>query len=356
MALGKALFEDPRLSANGQVSCASCHGAGNQFSDSLPLAQGIGTGLRRTMPIMGAMHAPFLFWDGRKDSLWSQALGPLEDAREQGGNRVGIAKLIASTYQPQYEKVFGALPALHPLPDAASPAGSAAEQEAWRRMTDSSRTQVNRIFANAGKAIAAFERTLGYGASRFDRYADAVAAADPYGQQVLSQQEVRGLRVFLTRGQCVTCHNGPLLTDHAFHNIGIPASGVPDQGRQEGIRKLLRDEFNCLGPYSDARPEQCAELQFLTDEDSSQIGAFRTPGLRNVALRAPYMHAGQFKTLEEVIQHYRRAPKAAAGRSEIASQNGRGAGSLRIRLGEADVQDLAAFLRTLTGPVNQTVQ
>ena len=94
--LGRAVFQDPLFSANGRVSCASCHVAGSQFTDTLPRAQGIGTGERRTMPIMGAMGSPFLFWDGRKDSLWSQALGPLEDAREHGSNRVAIVRLLTS--------------------------------------------------------------------------------------------------------------------------------------------------------------------------------------------------------------------------------------------------------------------
>ncbi len=81
---------------------------------------------------------------------------------------------------------------------------------------------------------------------------------------------------------------------------------------------------------------------------------FRAPSLRNVAMRAPYMHAGQFSTLEQVVHHYRRAPAAAAGRSEITAHAGGGAGRIAIQLDEPDVGDLAAFLRTLTGPVNQT--
>ncbi len=355
--LGRALFQDPRLSANGKVSCASCHAADRQFTDTLPRGQGIGTGARRTMPLMGAQGSPFLFWDGRKDSLWSQALGPLEDAHEQGGNRLAIARLLASQYPAQYEKVFGALPDLALLPRAASPVGPAAEREAWARMTEASRTQVNRIFANLGKAIAAFERTITYGESRFDRYAEALAAGDPTGQHLLSPQEIRGLRAFIGKGQCVTCHNGPQLTDHAFHNTGVPAgAGAPDTGRQAGIRKLLRDEFNCLGAYSDAQPAQCTELLYLTEENSSHTGSFRTPSLRNVALRAPYMHAGQFRTLDQVIRHYLRAPAAALGRSEITARNARNPDRIVIHLDEADVQDMAAFLGSLSGPVVRTDQ
>src|SRR6185436_11517122 len=83
--LGHQLFFDTRLSANGRISCASCHGPKRQFQDSLPLAQGVGTTSRRTMPIAASAYSPFLFWDGRKDSQWAQALGPLESAVEHGG-------------------------------------------------------------------------------------------------------------------------------------------------------------------------------------------------------------------------------------------------------------------------------
>ena len=357
IALGRALFNDPGFSANGKVSCATCHIAESQFADALPRGQGIGTGRRRTMPVMGAAGSSFLFWDGRKDSLWSQALGPLEDSLEHGSNRASITKRVASQYAGQYEKVFGKLPGLGSLPTAASPVGTSAEREAWARMTESSRAKVNRIYANMGKAIAAYERTIEYGESRFDRYAAAVTSGDAAGQQILSAQEVRGLRVFITRGQCATCHNGPLLTDHAFHNTGVPAaSAVPDKGRFEGVKKLLGDEFNCLGPYSDARPEQCTELQFLASDDRAQIGSFRTPGLRNVALRPPYMHAGQLTTLEQVIRHYMRAPAATIGRSEITARGTGRAERITIQLSEPDVADLVAFLLTLTGPVNQRGQ
>jgi cytochrome c peroxidase len=354
-ALGRALFNDTRLSKNGQVACASCHSADKQFQDGRQFGQGIGTGKRRTMPVMGAAHSPFLFWDGRKDSLWSQALGPLEDAAEHGGNRVRFVKLVQTHYRAEYEGVFGPMPALGKLPDDASPAGTEAERAAWNAMPESSREAVNRVFANMGKAIAAFERNITYGESRFDRYAQATVAGEGRGQEVLSQQEVRGLRLFLTKGQCVTCHNGPLLTDHAFHNTGVPPIDRknPDRGRAEGLKKVLRDEFNCLGRYSDAKPDQCGELQFLATDDPGQLAAFRTPSLRNVAERAPYMHAGQFSTLDQVLQHYAASPKAVLGHSELAQPGEKLADRQTIRLTAAEAQDVAAFLGTLTGPVVQ---
>jgi cytochrome c peroxidase len=354
-ALGRALFEDKRLSKNGQVACASCHAAEKQFQDDRQFGKGVGTGKRRTMPVMGASHSPFLFWDGRKDSLWSQALGPLEDAAEHGGNRLRFVRLVLAQYKAQYQAVFGSAPELGKLPEDASPNGTEAERAAWAALAPATRDGVNRVFANMGKAIAAYERNVSYGESRFDQYAQATVRGDGRGQEVLTTQEVRGLRAFLTNGQCVTCHNGPLLTDHAFHNTGVPPvePATPDRGRSEGLKKLLKDEFNCLGPYSDAKPERCGELQFLSTNDPGQLAAFRTPSLRNVAARAPYMHAGQLASLEQVLQHYATSPKAAIGHSELARPGEKHADRQTIQLSAADIQDLAAFLGTLTGPVIQ---
>lgn len=354
-ALGRALFNDTRLSKNGQVSCASCHSAAGQFEDGRQFGQGVGTGQRRTMPVMGSAHSPFLFWDGRKDSAWSQALGPLEDPAEHGGNRVAFVQLVLHHYKAQYQAAFGPAPVLGRLPENASPHGTDAERAAWAALPAATRDGVNRVFANMGKAIAAYERNIGYGESRFDQYAEATVRGDARGQESLTPQEVRGLRAFLNQGQCVTCHNGPLLTDHAFHNTGVrPVDPKnPDRGRIDGLKKLLKDEFNCLGPYSDAKPEQCGELHFLNTNDAGQLGAFRTPSLRNVAARAPYMHAGQFANLDQVLQHYATSPKAAIGHSELARPGEKHAERQAIRLSAADIQDLAAFLGAVTGPVVQ---
>ncbi len=354
-ALGQALFHDTRLSANGAVACGSCHAVEKQFEDGRPVGQGLGKGQRRTMPVMGAAHAPFLFWDGRKDSLWSQALGPLEDAAEHGGNRVRLVRLVQTHYRGAYQQVFGAMPDFGNLPPDASPGGTAAERAAWSAMPEASRDAVNRVFANMGKAIAAYEQQVAYGDSRFDQYAQATVRGDGRGQAVLTPQEVRGLRLFVGKAQCATCHNGPQLSDHALHNTGVPPRDPrnPDRGRADGIARLLQDEFNCLGRYSDARPEQCGELQFLSTRDPRNLGAFRTPSLRHVAARPPYMHAGQFATLEQVVQHYAASPPAALGHSELARPEHRHAERQVIRLVGTEVQDLVAFLGTLTGAVAQ---
>lgn len=357
-ALGKALFFDTRLSANNQVSCASCHLPERQFQDDIARAKGLGTTARRTMPIAGTAYSPWLFWDGRKDSLWSQALGPLEDAVEHGSNRTRIAKLLEAHYKADYEALFGPLPSLAGLPDDAGPQGDAAQRAAWQNMASNRREDVNRVFANLGKAIAAYERTLTPGESRFDRYVRAVIARDPDAQRAMSSQEVSGLRLFLGKGQCVTCHNGPLLTDQHFHNTGVPPRNAaqPDRGRAAATAKALHDEFNCLGKYSDAAPDACQELRFIVTDDPGMEGAFKTPGLRNVAERAPYMHAGQFATLEEAVAHYAKSPAAVVGHSELAHE-GRGHAERKpIRLSASEVRDIAAFLRSLSGPIRSVVE
>jgi cytochrome c peroxidase len=341
--LGKQVFADARFSANGAVSCASCHQPDRQFQDGRPLGQGVGTGLRRTMPLAGAGHAAFTFWDGRKDSLWSQALGPLEDPAEHGGNRLAYAHLVRAHYRVQYEALFGPLPDLGKLAAEGGPLGSPAQRAAWAAMREDERRAVSRVFANIGKAIAAYEKTLRFGESRLDRYIEGVLREDRAAQQLLSAQEKNGLRLFIGKAQCVTCHNGPLLTDQQFHDTGIAprTPGRPDPGRGAALAKLLKDEFNCLGPYSDARPEQCGELQFLSADEHALDGAFKVPGLRNVAARSPYMHAGQLASLREVVEHYNRAPPAAAGHSELKP----------LRLSEGEVRDLVAFLGTLSSPI-----
>lgn len=347
--LGKQIFSDPRFSRNGRVACASCHDPQKQFQDGLALGQGIGTGSRRAMPLADIGHNAWFFWDGRKDSLWSQALGPLEDGVEHGGNRLAYAHVMQTHYRSEYERLFGAMPDLSQLPANAGPKGSPAEQAAWAAMDARTQNQVSRIFTNMGKSIAAYEKTLHYGESRFDRYVDGVLKQDPVAMQVLKPQEVNGLRIFVGKAACVACHGGPLLTDHGFHNTGVPPrdAAKPDHGRSAALSKVLNDEFNCLGPFSDANDglqDHCQELRFMVKEDSGMEGAFKTPSLRNVALRPPYMHAGQISTLNEVIHHYITAPKAVVGHSERKP----------MHLSDEEVADLVTFLGSISGPIIET--
>jgi cytochrome c peroxidase len=338
-SLGERLFFDTRFSGNGKVACATCHLPERQFQDDRPLGLGMGETTRRTMPIAGTHYSPWLFWDGRKDSQWSQALGPMESPVEHGGDRTSFARLVAEHYRASYEALFGPLPDFAVLPAHAAPTGTPEVVAAWESMAEADRHAVNRVFANMGKAIAAFERTVMPAETRFDRYAAAVAAgAAPPAQATFTRQEAAGLRLFIGKGNCINCHNGPLLTDNYFHNTGIPAAlAQPDLGRAQGALEVKADPFNCLGAYSDAGPTDCAELKFMVEESHELEGAFKPPSLRGVATRPPYMNAGQFATLAEALDHYNRAPAAQVGHSEL----------FPLSLTQEELNALEAFLRTL---------
>ena len=341
--LGHHLFFDQRLSSNGKVSCASCHRPERDFQDGTALAHGVGTTNRRTMPVAGTAFAPFLFWDGRKDSQWAQALGPLESPVEHGGSRAQYAHVIAENYRASYERVFGALPDLSRVSAVAGPVSDPASAAAWNEMPERDREAVTRVFVNIGKAMAAYERRLQHAPSRFDRYVDALATGRPPAD-ILSPDEVAGLRLFVGKANCTQCHNGPLLTNNEFHNTGVRVnpSVPPDRGRIEGTKNVLADEFNCRSRWSDATAAQCSELEFLKAGGHELERAFKVPSLRGVAERAPYMHAGQFATLAEVLEHYNQAPAAPGGHSELRP----------LRLNAQELRQLEAFLRALSGGID----
>ena len=335
--LGRAIFSDKRFSANEMVSCASCHLPERQFQDDLPLGRGVGTAGRRTMPIAGMAYSPFLFWDGRKDSLWSQALGPMESPVEHGGDRTQYAHLIAAAYREPYEALFGAFPELDHLPPRAGPVNDPEAAAAWREMREEDRMAVSLVFANVGKAIAAFERTIKPVPTRFDAFAATLSTGT--GDNILNDDEIAGLRLFIGKGECVNCHNGPLLaTPTSTIRASAPRTGCPaDAGRAAGALLVRDDPFNCLGPFSDAAPEDCTELRFMVVGRPDDPGAFKTPSLRGAASRAPYMHAGQIETLDEVLRHYQSAPEARIGHSELRP----------LDMSDTELHQIAAFLATL---------
>jgi cytochrome c peroxidase len=341
-ALGAAIFADARFSTNGEVSCATCHRAELHFTDGLPRAQGIGETRRRTMTVVGTAYSPWLFWDGRKDSQWAQALAPMEDAAEHGGNRGMYAHLVAEHYRAEYEAIFGPLPSLEHrsrFPDQAGPVDDPVAAANWESMTDADRDAVSEVFVNVGKSIAAFERGLMPAPTRFDAFVEALLADDPAAVTALTADEVAGLRLFIGAAGCTNCHNGPLFTNNAFHNTGVPPvdGRAPDRGRGAGIGLVQADEFNCLSRWSDADPGDCTALRFLRDDAEAMAGAFKPPTLRNVSKVGPYMHAGQLATLADVLRHYRDAPEAAIGHSELEP----------LDLTDAQLAQLEAFLRTL---------
>src|SRR3954452_4947225 len=147
-ALGRELFFDTRLSGNGKVSWATCHVPAQDLQDGTPLAHGVGTTARRTMPIAGIAHNSWFFWDGRTDSQWAEALGPLESAVEHGGSRGQYAHIVERFYKDEYEALFGSLPELSRTPDAAGPVADASARAAWDAMSESDRDAVTGVYVN----------------------------------------------------------------------------------------------------------------------------------------------------------------------------------------------------------------
>jgi len=346
---GQQLFFDTRLSGTGTVSCATCHQPERHFTDGRMKGLGIGESARNTRSIEGAAWSPWLYWDGRRDSLWSQALVPLEDPQEHGADRMQLARLLSEdlVYRAHFEALFGALPDLsdrNRFPWSASPRGNAAQVAAWQLMTPEDQRTVNRMFASIGKALEAFERLLAPGPSRFDAYVEALREGDVERQmKSLSRGEVRGLRLFIGKARCIECHNGPLLTNNEFHNTGLlPLPGeFPDRGRINGVREVLADPFNCLGGFSDDPKRECPELRFARTS-AELLGAMRTPSLRNLPPTSPFMHKGQLATLGDVIEHYNTAPLALIGHNEAEPLN----------LSRREIADLEMFLLSLSAPVD----
>lgn len=345
---GRALFFDARLSAGGQTSCASCHQPALHFTDGRPLAQGEADFTRHTPTLVGVAWSPWSTWDGKADGLWSQALLPLENAAEQGLDRTALAHTIADAHAAQYAAIFGPLPPLNDgarFPPHAGPLGDEATRAAWAAMAPADQEAVNRVFANTGKALAAFQRTLAPQSTRFDLWAAALAAGErPPAEASLTRDEQAGLRLFIGEAQCLNCHNGPLFTNNTFHNTGVPpAPGLPlEHGRAATLAALADAPFSCLSAYSDVKPEDaeaCAHLRFAPTDTAAFEGAFRTPTLRSVAQTAPYMHTGQFANLAQVLEFYNQggAPPLL-GHNELANLN----------LTPTQLAQIEVFLGTLT--------
>ncbi|MEI9409415.1 cytochrome-c peroxidase [Mesorhizobium salmacidum] len=340
-ALGSTLFFDVGMSRDGTVSCSTCHKIDRQFQDDLPQAVGVGRTNRRTMPLAGVARDPWFFWDGRRDSLWAQALTPLENPLEQAGNRTGYAHYMKTRFGERYERIFGPLPDLSAIPPNASPLGSDAERAAWNAMSGAQRDAVNRVYANIGKAIAAFERSIEPSPTRFDRFAlDLATGAEPKGDAAFSQEEILGLKLFIGKANCVTCHNGPRFSDNGFHNTGVPpVAGLPaDRGRVDAVAQVEADPFDCFGAYRDGDASACGELRFMVKDAPELVRAYKTPSLRGAATRPPYMHAGQFSSLDEVVAHYAKAAGSVEGTSEIHP----------LELSDRERAALVAFLKTLS--------
>lgn len=350
--LGHRLFFDVRLSGNGAVACATCHVPGLGFQNARRFGEGVGITTRNVPTVWNSAHERWFFRDGRADSAWAQALGPLENAREHGSSRVALVRVVATSpdLRSRYEAIFGPLPPVEDLarfPEHGRP--DAHERwhphvAPWNAMTQRDRDAIDAAFANLGKAIAAYERRLVGGEAPFDRFVRGLREGDEALMASLPPAAVRGARIFAGKGRCLTCHHGPLLTDLEFHDLYLANPILPprDTGRFRGVELVLRDPFNAKGPHSDDREGAgAAKLEYLAQRPENW-GQFKTASLRNVALTAPYMHDGRFESLADVIRYYRTfegaVPPSPHGERTLQ----------RVDLTDAEGSDLVAFLEALS--------
>ena len=277
IALGKRLFFDPRLSVNGSISCAFCHVPTAGYADPKPVSLGVRgkRGGRNAPAVLNAAYFPLQFWDGRAGSLEEQALGPLTNPVEMAN--------------PNYRSIVMRLQRIRAY-------------RVWFSRVYGGRVTIDHV----AQAISAFERTLVTPDSPYDRYM--------MGQKnALTPSQKRGFALFRGKARCAICHNGALLSDFGYHNLGVPQTGP------------LRVD---VGRYA------------VTHEPTDK-GKFRTPTLRNVALTAPYMHDGSLRTLEDVVDFYNRG----GGKSPYVKD----ALIVPLHLTAPEKKDLVDFLKSFTG-------
>ncbi|MSR28344.1 MAG: hypothetical protein EXS03_02060 [Phycisphaerales bacterium] len=328
--LGQWLFFDTAFSANGEISCATCHQPERAFTDGLTVTQGLARGIRNAPTLLDVAHQTWFNWDGRFDSLWSQSHGPFSHPREMGGSLAAVVERVRTSPQlaVQYESIFGPLGAPPLTPG-----------------------QVDLAIANIGKAIAAYERRLVTGPSAFDRWVELWRAKgsprrlDLVENDGFSPSAQRGLDTFTSRGLCWQCHVGPLLSDGEFHALGAAPRGdlISDPGRYGAIAPLKSSPFRSSGSFADNPDSERARVVDALVAHEDQWGAFRTPALRNVARTAPYFHQGQFASLEEVLRFYSTLEGA------VTMDHHRESVLRRRDFSAEEMADLAAFLRSLDG-------
>jgi cytochrome c peroxidase len=310
VALGKALYFDKRLSQDGTVSCATCHDPAMAFADANPLAVGLGgkTGVRNAPTVLNAMFSDLQFWDGRAPSLEEQVKQPLVNPVEMGMSSfdAAVARVAASDdYRRKFSQVFG----------------------------DEGIT-----IDTIAKAIAAFERTQLSGNAPFDRFISG-------DTQAITAAQKRGWELFRGKAQCIACHtfaaSSPFFTDFKFHNTGIATRDrhfghlatrageivARSSNKQRALDLLAHtDGFSELG-------------RFLVTKQAKDIGAFKTPSLRDVELTAPYMHNAAEKTLLDVVKFYNRGGEKNSNLDRRI---------FALKLTDAEMSDIVEFLRALT--------
>jgi cytochrome c peroxidase len=297
--LGKRLFFDARLSADGSLACVSCHLPDQGWTTNTPLSPAYPTNMERrnSQTLINVAYNKALLWDGRAGALEQQALGPIQNPLHMNQNLDLLVEKLKAVpdYVERFQNVFGT---------SVSPEG-------------------------IGKALAAFERTLITRNAPFDRYVEG-------DRQAMSERALRGMELFQGEARCILCHNGPNFTDGQFHKLGVPDAPLLSHPLVQVSLRFDAKRMN-VQEYQQVKEDWG---RYLVTKEEKDKGAFKTPTLRNVTQRDPYMHNGVFQSLEEVIDFYDRGGGAVAGKSPLIQPLG---------LTAKEKHDLLAFLRALTG-------
>jgi cytochrome c peroxidase len=308
VTLGKALFFDKRLSADGTVSCATCHDPANAFTDHNSVATGVSNkvGTRNAPTILNAMFSEQLFWDGRVQSLEEQAKQPLTSPFEMGmkDDEAVVARVTAiAEYRERFRRLFGS---------------------------------VGITIQAIVKAIASYERTQLSGNSPFDR----VIMGD---KDAMTEAQKRGWELFKGKAKCIECHAYttalPFFTDFKFYNTGIAARTEVFENLASEAREISSIAAR-FGSAQLAHSREFSELgRFLVTRVEKDIGAFKTPTLRDVELTGPYMHNGSLKTLLDVVRFYN---QGGVDNPMLDAK------ITRLNLSEQEMSDIVEFMRALT--------
>jgi cytochrome c peroxidase len=314
---GERLFFDQRLSAAGKFSCGTCHVPERNWTDNQTRGAAAAEVDRNTPTLMNVRLGRWFGWDGASDSLWAQSIRPILDPRELGASPHHVAELVRNDEQLacRYRKSFGSAP-------------SASDDE--------------RVLVDIAKALAAFQETLDSPPTPFDRFRDALARGERVAAWQYSEAAQRGLKIFIGKGGCDSCHSGPNFSNGEFHDNGFSTlSARTDAGRVEGAKRLRESSFNLLGPYNDDPARSTAEETRRVMQGQGDPGAFKVPTLRHMLLTAPYGHHGEIERLADVVRHYSELnPERPqpGGRSPLKP----------LRLTAQEQTDLLVFLESLS--------
>ena len=318
IALGEALFNDPVLSVDGGFSCASCHDPEQAFTT--PEARALDRVLidRNTPSLRNLAGLRWYGWGGKSDNLWAASLHPIIEEQEMAHSPESLKTAISeSAYIDDFEAIFGVIQDQGP----------------------------ELVLVNTAKALSAYLETLVTDRTQFDDFRDALERRDFPAAAYYPEAAQRGLQLFLGRGNCVFCHNGPRFSNNEFHDAGVPYflnETEVDEGRFGGLNFLLLSPYTLDGDWNDDPDKQGAWAVRNVRRSHSDFGTFRTPSLRGVAETAPYMHDGSLDDLDAVVRHYNEIDieRLHADGEAILSE---------LNLSEQEIADLVVFLETLSG-------